>query len=131
MAKQHTPSHRVAAVIEDQGRYLMCRVQGRKGPTKWEFPSGHPVADEGLAAAVAGVVGTRLRMAVVAVGEVVFAADEAFVPMKEVFFRVTAQGEPILTDYCDSAWFSPAEIAQLDTWLLDKTVADILRRGGH
>lgn len=131
MTKKSSPSHRVAALILADNRALICQLAGRKGPGKWEFPSGHVEGDEALTDAVARVVRTRLGMAVKQVGDVVFAADEAFVPMKETFFLVEAEGTPALTGYHDAAWVALDELGQRDMWLLDSTAADILRRGGH
>lgn len=131
MAKKSSPSHRVAAIILAGKQVLICQLSGRKGPGKWEFPSGHVEGDEALVDAVARVVNTRLGMTVQGVGEVVFAADEAFVPMKETFFLVEADGVPTLVDYHDAAWVTLDALSERDMWLLDSTAADILRRGGH
>ncbi|WP_082117414.1 NUDIX hydrolase [Spongiibacter sp. IMCC21906] len=123
--------HRVAVIIKHHNDYLVCQLPGKTSSSKWEFPGDHIRDGEALSDAARRIAEKKLGMSVSKVGDVVFAADEAFVPLKESFFEVDATGPVNAPAYTDSAWCSLDDLLKLDMWLLDKTVVDILRNGSH
>lgn len=108
----------VAAVIEQDGRFLICRRRAdQKHPLKWEFPGGKVEPGEdaqaGLRRELAEELGTRVENA-----EEMTRFEYQYPgrsPLMLVFYRVTQYSGPIENRiFAEIRWVAPGELPQFD-----------------
>ena len=105
----------VAAVIEREGRYLLCqRPAGKHHAGLWEFPGGKVHEDETDADALRRELEEELDVAPAA--EPVLAAEHADAGASFLicFLKTTVTGEPQCLEHAAIGWFSPEEIPSLE-----------------
>src|SRR5580692_5552318 len=97
----------VAAVIERDGRVLICQRKGGRHALKWEFPGGKVEPGEEPRAALARELREELAIEAV-IGPVIEAYDFRYRPdslTRLTFFRVTEYtGEVTNLDFSKLAW---------------------------
>jgi 8-oxo-dGTP diphosphatase len=108
----------VAAIIERQGRILICRrTKEQSHALKWEFPGGKVEENESLEQALAreleeelgvhGAAGTEITRY-----EFCYPAKK---PILLAFFRVTQfEGEPANLIFSEMRWEPPAQLREFD-----------------
>jgi 8-oxo-dGTP diphosphatase len=108
------PGHAIvrvlAAVIRQDGRWLLCRRPGHKRHGGcWEFPGGKVERGETLFEAAARELREELAVSVVTVGDVVFSARDPDSPFVIEFVDVTISGEPAALEHDEIRWLDYAE----------------------
>lgn len=102
----------VAAVIEHEGRYLVCqRPAHKRHGGLWEFPGGKLERGESILDAarreLAEELGVRLR----SVGELLHAIHDPGSEFVIEFHPVEIEGVPAPLEHTALAWLTPAELA--------------------
>lgn len=105
----------VAAVIEREGRLLVCRrpTHKRHGGL-WEFPGGKVEPDEDDMAALRRELREELAVEVVAVEDELFRSDDAGSHFTIAFIPTVIDGEPEPLEHEEIMWASPEELTRLD-----------------
>jgi 8-oxo-dGTP diphosphatase len=108
----------VAAIIEREGRILICRrTPHQSHPLKWEFPGGKVEPGETPAEALTRELHEELAI-VGAAGEEIARYRFAYPgrdPIMLIFFRVTRfAGEPQNLIFEDIRWEQPGQLAGFD-----------------
>jgi 8-oxo-dGTP diphosphatase len=118
-----------AAVIEQEGRYLLARRKpGKTLAGTWEFPGGKVEAGEDPAACLAREIREEMNLDI-AVGELVGIIEHHydFAHIRLIVFRARIlSGEMRLTDHDEAGWFTPAEMRAMDLAPADVPVVDWL-----
>ena len=112
------PVHVVAAVIEKDGRLLICqRLASDRYSLQWEFPGGKVEPGEDPRAALARELEEELSIRAV-VGEEILRYQYCYprrTPILLIFFRVADyQGEVRNRQFADIRWETPARLAEYD-----------------
>lgn len=101
----------VAAVIERDGRYLVCRRPAHKRHGGlWEFPGGKCELGESDAEAVRRELREELGVEGRLTGSALFTAADPGSPFEIVFLPVMIVGEPVCHEHEALAWGTPAEL---------------------
>ncbi|MCA9802257.1 MAG: (deoxy)nucleoside triphosphate pyrophosphohydrolase [Cyanobacteria bacterium HKST-UBA02] len=109
------PTQVLAAVIERQGRFLLCRRPPRKRHGDlWEFPGGKIETDETLSQAAARELKEELCLTVRSVGEVLLKVPDPASGFVICFTIVEAEGEPVLLEHTELAWVPRSGLLALD-----------------
>ena len=120
-----------AAVIEQEGRYLLARRRpGKALAGTWEFPGGKVEAGEDPAACLAREIREEMNLDI-AVGELLGITEHHydFARIRLIVFRARILGgEMRLTDHDIAEWFTPVEMRTLDLAPADVPVVDWLDR---
>ena len=105
----------LAAVITEQGRYLICRrpLHKRHGGL-WEFPGGKVDPGESWLEAVRRELSEELDMDAVAAGPLLLSVQDPGSPFVIHFLEVEAEGEPTPLEHSAVGWYTPDEMA--DAW---------------
>lgn len=108
----------VAAVMERDGRILVCRRQAHdQHPLKWEFPGGKVEPGEMPAAALARELEEELGIGA-AIGAEIARYEFCYPgkkPIQLMFFRVAhVNGEPENRIFSEIRWEEPARLPALD-----------------
>jgi mutator protein MutT len=108
----------VAALIEREGRILICRRTARQSHAlKWEFPGGKVEAGESPPAALARELEEELGITG-AIGQEIARYEYAYPgkpPILLRFFRVTDfTGEPRNLIFSEMRWEAPKSLATFD-----------------
>lgn len=104
----------VAAVLEREGRYLVCRRPDHKRHGGlWEFPGGKVLEGETPREAVRRELSEELELDATEVGDVLFTADDGDAPYVIEFVETLASGRPVLHEHTDVGWFDPRELSAL------------------
>src|SRR3954463_13507076 len=108
----------VAAIIEREGRILICRrTAAQSHPLKWEFPGGKVEVGETPEAALARELEEELGIAGAA-GEEITRYEYCYpgkYPIELVFMRVTQfSGEPRNLIFREMRWEAPEGLAAFD-----------------
>lgn len=122
----------VAALIEENGRFLICRRPVAKTRAlEWEFVGGKVEPNETKEQALVRECREELGVTVAVGGE--YAALEHVYPditIHLTLFRARiAEGTPKLLEHCDMKWITPDEIPQYrfcpaDREILEKIISD-------
>lgn len=119
----------VAAVIRQDGRYLVCRrPPNKRHGGLWEFPGGKVLAGETRFEAVRRELSEELELDASDVGEVLMAVADAGSPFLIEFVATVAVGTPVLHEHTEVGWFTPGELQDLPLAPADRRFADSLRR---
>jgi 8-oxo-dGTP diphosphatase len=110
--------HVVAAILERDGRILICRrTPAQSHPLKWEFPGGKVEAGETPAAALARELHEELGISGAAGGEITryeFAYPNKS-PILLIFIRVDRfTGEPRNLIFHEIRWEPPERLSSFD-----------------
>lgn len=118
------PIRVVAAVVEREGRLLLCRrPAGKRHAGLWEFPGGKLHPGEPVADAARRELAEELGVEVLAVGERLLAlADPGSVFVVE-FYPVKIAGEPRALEHEALGWFTQEELADLELAPSDRAFA--------
>jgi len=105
----------VAAVIERDGRLLLCRrPAGKRHAGLWEFPGGKLLPGESASEAARRELAEELAVEVLSVGERLLALPDPGSPFVVEFYPVEIAGEPVPLEHDALLWALPGELAGLD-----------------
>ena len=105
----------VAAVVERDGRLLLCRrPEGKRHAGLWEFPGGKLHPGEAVADAARRELAEELAVEVLAVGERLLALPDPGSAFVVEFYPVKIAGQPEALEHAELGWFRPEELACLD-----------------
>jgi 8-oxo-dGTP diphosphatase len=100
----------LAAVISRAGRWLLCRRPAHKRHGGlWEFPGGKLEPGESSEDAARRELLEELAVAVVSVGDVIYAARDAGSAFVIHFTHVAISGEPQPLEHDEIRWVTPGE----------------------
>ena len=120
----------LAAVIQDDGRFLVCRrpIHKRHGGL-WEFPGGKLEPGESDLDAARRELLEELDVKVTVVGRELFAIRDPNSPFLIVFVEVGIEGSPACREHMELRWCSPPELDTLSLAPSDRQFVDrTLRR---
>ncbi len=101
----------VAAVIEMQGKYLVCQRPGNKHHGGlWEFPGGKVCSGESDMDAMRRELSEELNVITVEVGETLFEAPDPGTDFLIMFKPVKIIGEPQPLEHAALSWATPLEL---------------------
>lgn len=119
----------VAAVVEREGRLLLCRrPQGKRHAGLWEFPGGKIQPGESVAEAARRELAEELAVEVLSVGGLLLARPDPGSPFVVEFYRVEIAGEPVALEHDSLAWVRPEDLGGLDLAPSDRAFAMHLLR---
>lgn len=105
----------VAAVVERDGRLLLCRrPAGKRHAGLWEFPGGKLHPGESIEDAARRELSEELAVDVLAVGEPLLALPDPGSAFIVEFYPVKIAGEPQALEHDGIGWFRPEDLASLD-----------------
>lgn len=103
-----SPQRVVAAVIERDGRYLVCqRPAHKRHGGLWEFPGGKCEPGESDQDAVVRELAEELAVTVTAVGDPILAVGDPGAPFLIVFLPVAIAGTPEALEHEALHWGDP------------------------
>ena len=124
MPKREKSIRVVAAVIERDGRLLLCRrPAGKRHAGLWEFPGGKLLPGESVPEAAQRELAEELGVEVVSVGELLFELPDPGSPFVIEFHPVEIAGEPVPLEHDELLWALPAELEDLDLAPSDRAFA--------
>ncbi len=121
----------LAAVIERNGRYLICQRPAHKHHgSLWEFPGGKLEDGETFLMAAKRELSEELALNVISIGAIRMSTSEVGGggEFQINFVDVEVSGEPQLLEHADYRWVSAAELLELPLAPSDKLFAESLRR---
>ncbi len=114
----------VAAVIEREGRLLLCRrPAGKRHAGLWEFPGGKLLPGESIPEAARRELAEELAVEVLAVGERLFELPDPGSPFVVEFHPVEIAGEPVALEHEALIWVEPRDLAGMDLAPSDRAFA--------
>jgi 8-oxo-dGTP diphosphatase len=118
----------LAAVIERDGRWLLCLRPARKRHGGcWEFPGGKLEPGESHLEAARREMREELAVEVVDAGDVLCSRRDAGSPFVIDFVAVRVAGEPRALEHDDVRWVTPAEAARLPLAPADRAFVEECR----
>jgi mutator protein MutT len=104
----------VAAVIQRQGKYLVCRrpLHKRHGGL-WEFPGGKVEPDESDIEAMRRELGEELGVKVIDIGLPTFMQRDGQSPFVIVFIPTIIRGDPTANEHDALQWSAIEELVRL------------------
>ena len=121
----------VAAVVERDGHFLVCRRPAHKRHGDlWEFPGGKLEAGETIQAAARRELFEELGVATLSCGDQLFAIDDPDSQFVIEFHRVEFHGEPVCMEHSALAWVSLPDLLSLDLAPSDRRFALFLVQHG-
>lgn len=107
------PINVVAAVVQESGRFLVCRRPSHKRHGGlWEFPGGKLDPAETIEDAVVREIREELATAVTSVGPVIFSRRDPGSDFLIQFVEVRLDGAPTALEHDELAWGTPEELLQ-------------------
>jgi mutator protein MutT len=117
----------IAAVIERDGRYLVCRrPAGKRHAGLWEFPGGKVEESEGIEEAARRELREELDLELLEIGGELFSRNDPGTPFQIHFVPCRCKGEPRCIEHSDIAWLGPSELLACDLAPGDMEFARIL-----
>jgi 8-oxo-dGTP diphosphatase len=115
----------LAAVIQDGGRYLVCRrpLHKRHGGL-WEFPGGKLEPGESDLDAARRELFEELDVKVTTMGRELFAVHDPNSPFLIVFVEVEIESIPVCREHMELRWCSPPELDILSLAPSDRQFVD-------
>ena len=119
----------LAAVIEREGRYLVClRPSHKRHGGLWEFPGGKLEAGESLAEAGRRELREELGIETTSIGPTLFAHRETGTVFQIEFVEVVAIGMPQALEHPAIRWATIEELTEIPLAPSDKAFLEWLRR---
>ena len=119
----------VAAVVERDGRLLLCRrPRGKRHAGLWEFPGGKLLPGESIEEAAGRELAEELAVEVLSVGDLLLELPDPGSPFVVEFHPVEIAGEPVALEHDALAWVRPEELGGLDLAPGDRAFAMHLLR---
>jgi 8-oxo-dGTP diphosphatase len=107
----------VAAVIERDGRILICQRKGGRHALKWEFPGGKVEPGEDPQSALARELREELQIDAT-IGRLIHTEAVRYSPGPTIhleFYRVTTfEGEPVNLEFEQIIWEQPRNLTRYD-----------------
>jgi 8-oxo-dGTP diphosphatase len=120
----------VAALIEREGRLLLCRrPAGKRHAGLWELPGGKFLPGESPLEAARRELAEELGIEVLAAGGLLLAVPDPGSPFVVEFHRVEIAGEPTPLEHEALAWAAPADLPGYALAPSDRLFAEHLLRG--
>lgn len=117
----------LAAVVVDNGRYLVCqRPLSKRHGGLWEFPGGKIEPGESLLDAANRELTEELNVTAVSVGEPIYSVRDEGSPFVINFVPSEIAGTPTCLEHADIRWESIEDIQQLDLAPSDRQFVDFL-----
>ena len=117
----------VAAVVQKDGRYLVCqRPPEKRHGGLWEFPGGKVEPRESLLAAARRELAEELNVDVVSIGEVLYRRQDPGSEFQIEFVSAEIRGDPEALEHSAVAWVSIAELKSLSLAPSDEVFASSL-----
>lgn len=131
MSNKH-PVRVVAAVIERDGRFLVCqRPAHKRHGNLWEFPGGKLEDGESIQEAAQRELAEELGVVVNSCGEQLFVIADPDSPFVIEFHPIEIQGEPVCLEHAALAWVKVSAMLALDLAPSDQRFALFLQQGGY
>ena len=119
----------VAAVIEDEGRWLVGRrPEGKRHGGLWEFPGGKAHEGESLLDAARRELEEELSLRASAIGQTLFTVRDGGSPFVIDFVEVSATGVATAHEHSEIVWVSLPELEGLALASADAAFARWLAR---
>lgn len=123
--------HVVAAVVERDGRFLLCqRPAHKRHGGLWEFPGGKLEPGESAEAAAHRELAEELGVKVLAFGDQLHALGDPDSHFVIEFHPVTIEGEPVCLEHASLAWVALADLLSLDLAPSDRGFAQFMQQRG-
>ena len=104
----------IAAVIEKEGRYLICKRPAHKHHGNlWEFPGGKLEPGESLAEAAARELKEELSLSVTRVGDTQLKVEDPQSTYIIEFVDVHTKGDVQLHEHAEYAWLTITELIEI------------------
>lgn len=104
----------VAAVVEEEGRYLVGRrPQSKRHGGLWEFPGGKLEGGESWEAGAARELAEELGLTLRALGPVLFERHDSGSPYRIRFIAAEVVGRPQPLEHSAVAWHTLAQLEQM------------------
>lgn len=117
----------LAAVIERNGRYLIClRPAHKHHGGLWEFPGGKLEDGETFLMTAKRELSEELALNVISIGRTRMTTSDDGGAFAINFVDVEVSGEPQLLEHADCRWVSAAELLELPLAPSDKLFAESL-----
>lgn len=117
----------VAAVIQKEGKYLLCRRPLHKHHGgRWEFPGGKCEPDEAAVDALGRELLEELELTVLAVSQCAYSGAERKSPYLIFFHPVIVSGELVLHEHIEYRWGSIEEVCRLNLAPVDRNFVNFL-----
>ena len=118
----------VAAVVEHDGRFLIClRPAHKRHGSLWEFPGGKCETGESDLDALKRELKEELDVRVTSLGSTLLEVHDSGSPYLIAFIAVTIDGVPQCIEHTAVAWQSPTELLALPLAPSDARFASYLR----
>jgi 8-oxo-dGTP diphosphatase len=117
----------VAAVMEKDGSYLICRrpLEKRHGGL-WEFPGGKLLPGESAFDGTSRELKEELALKVTALGDALLSIQDPDSEFVIMFYPVEASGEPILLEHLELRWVEPDALLDFDLAPTDRRFAETI-----
>lgn len=117
----------LAAVIQRDGRYLVCQRPGHKRHGGlWEFPGGKLEPGESLLHAANRELSEELGVTAIEVSEPLFSIADPGSPFVIEFVATMISGEPTCLEHAELRWALLAELPALPLAPSDRKFVDFL-----
>jgi 8-oxo-dGTP diphosphatase len=117
----------VAAVIQREGRYLLCeRPSSKRHGGLWAFPGGKLEPGEGILEAVTRELKEELGVEVLAVGEQWFVRDDPDSTFVIEFHATSILGVPVCLEHAALEWVTPRQMLAMALAPTDRLFAQFL-----
>lgn len=104
----------VAAVVQRDGRYLVCqRPLTKRHGGLWEFPGGKRETNESDEAALVRELEEELAVSVIRTGQPFCELQDPSSPYLVAFIPVEIVGEPVRKEHLALHWLDPIELSRL------------------
>jgi 8-oxo-dGTP diphosphatase len=121
----------IAAVIERNGRFLVCQRPSEKAyGALWEFPGGKVEPGETLYEAAQRELSEELGLKVTAVGEVRIKIPDPTSGFEVNFVDVQVDGDPRLLEHIALNWITPDGLLDLPMAPSDRKFVEHLNESG-
>jgi mutator protein MutT len=119
------PIRVLAAVIQRNGRFLVCRRPDHKRHGGlWEFPGGKIEAGETDFQAAERELAEELDVRVTSVGDLLLAVADPGSAFRIEFLQVEIEGNPRCIEHTELAWAVPADVVSMTLAPSDRHFAE-------